>query len=175
MITNVVACTSLHCDIDLKKLVLSQSNIVYNPRSFSSVMWRSKKIGGLCMVFANGRMMVNGKVKTVKQCKKRVRQYARMLQKSGWNVRLGTIRIATISASFKLETEINFPDIVNQYGGCYEPERFPANMFTKDTVHFSVFGSGTVLMTGLKKESDVDRICMPILLELCFCNNMLNC
>ena len=79
MITNVVACTDLQCKIGFKALILSASNIIYNPKHFSGAMWRNKKIGGLCMVFSNSKLMVNGKAKSVKECKRRVRKYTRLL------------------------------------------------------------------------------------------------
>ena len=62
MIMNVVACANLDCVIDLKKLTLSQCYIIYNSVKLSSAMWGNRNIVGLCTVFANGQMMVNGKV-----------------------------------------------------------------------------------------------------------------
>ena len=55
MITKVLAIVDLSCTFDLRKLSLPESNVVYNPRKFSSVMWKHKKIAGLCMVFGNGK------------------------------------------------------------------------------------------------------------------------
>ena len=166
MITNVVACTDLQCKIDLKALTLSAYNIIYNPKHFSGAMWRNKKIGGLCMVFSNSKLMVNGKAKSVKECKRRVRKYTRLLQRYGWHVHLSTIRICTISAFFKLDFSPNLSEVKKYFNGTYEPEIFPALMFDNKGVHFTVFCSGAVLMTGLKRESQVKEICMPTLLEI---------
>ena len=101
MITNVVCHADLQCRIDLKQL--DAANSVYNPRRFPAVIWKHKDIGGTCMVFENGKLMVNGKVSSVKAAKQRVRRYARCLQQMGWNVTLRNIEISTISASFKVE------------------------------------------------------------------------
>lgn len=166
MINNVVVCADLQCNIDLKDLTLRNCNMVYNPRLFSGVQWKHKKVGGHCMLFPNGKMIVNGKVSTLQEAKRRLRRYARLLQKAGWCVKLTHIKVTTISASFKLEGSLNLTQIVNYYSGSYEPERFPAVMFVKGSVHFTCFHSGSVLMTGIKTEKQMYNVCIPVLIEL---------
>ena len=166
MINNVVVCTDLQCDIDLRQLTLRCSSIIYNPKTFPSVQWKHPKIGGHCMVFRNGKMIVNGKVKSVKEAKRRLRQYARLLQVFGWTFQLRRINVKTISASYKVEGPVDLTHIVRYYRGSYEPERFPAAMFQKDCIHFTCFHSGTVLMTGIKDENQLRTICMSVLIEL---------
>ena len=149
MITNIVVYTDLGCDINLRTLSSRFVKIVYNPNIFSGAQWKHRKIGGHCMLFRNGKMIVNGKSHTVKEAKRRVRRYARILQKMGWFVQLKRIDVQTISASFKVEGPVNVPKIITYYRGIYEPDHFPAAMFVKDSVHFTCFHSGTVLMTGI--------------------------
>ena len=166
MINNIVVCTDLQCDINLRQLTLQCSSIIYNPRTFPSVQWKHPTIGGHCMVFHNGKMIVNGKVTSIKKAKRRLRRYARLLQKLGWNVQLKHINVKTISASYKIKEPVDLPQIVKYYRGSYEPERFPAAMFNKDCIHFTCFHSGSVIMTGIKNEKQLLTICMPVLLEL---------
>ena len=118
------------------------------------------------MVFENGKLMVNGKVTSVKQAKHRVRRYARLLQKMGWNVTLTRIMISTISASFKLEGPLNVNSVVHHYNASYDAELFPAAMFVKDNVHFTCFYTGSLLMTGIKSEKQLYDIVIPTIIEL---------
>lgn len=64
---NIVLYTNLQCDIDLKELALRVTNIVYDPKTFSGLQWKIKKIGGHCMVFHTGKLIVNGKASSIKE------------------------------------------------------------------------------------------------------------
>lgn len=97
-----------------------------------------------------------------------MRRYAHVLQKMGWHVQLNRIDVQMISASLKVEGPLEMPNIVKYYRGNYEPEQFPAAMFVRDSVHFTCFHSGTVLMAGIKerKKKQLYDVCIPILIEL---------
>ena len=69
MITNVVCCTELRCNINLQKLTSKIYDVEYNPVKFPAVIWKHKRVGGTCMVFANGKIVVNGKVLSVQRAK----------------------------------------------------------------------------------------------------------
>ena len=118
------------------------------------------------MVFANGKLMVNGKVSSVKQAKQRVRRYARLLQKMRWKVILKRIVVSTISAHYKLEKPVDLCQLTKQYGGSYDPELFSAAMFVKNKIHFTCFYTGTVIMTGIKKERQFYDTVIPTLIEM---------
>ena len=119
------------------------------------------------MVFKNGKVMVYGKIDSIREAKLRVRRYARRLQKFGWPVTLKRIVISTISAVYKFDSPLNVYELIEQYGGSYDTERFPAAMFVKDTIHFTCFHSGAVLMTGIKTERQFYNTIIPTLLEMC--------
>ena len=118
------------------------------------------------MLFSNGKLMVNGNAKSVKVCKRRVRQYSRLIQRLGWNIQLKSIKISTISAHFKTDIAPNIYTIQKHYGGTYNPERFPAVMFNKDGINYTVFHTGSILMTGIKKENQIRNRCIPTILEM---------
>lgn len=166
MITNIVCNADLQCPIDLKLLTLRCGNITYNPQNFSAAIWRHKRIGGTCMVFDNGKIMVNGKVNSTKEAKQRLRRYARLIQKLGWKIYLKQIVISTISAFFKLDGPVDVLKLVPYYNGAYESELFPAAMFVKDSIHFTCFHTGSVLMTGIKHEQQFYTTVIPVLLEI---------
>ena len=166
MITNVVCVANVNCIIDLRTLVRKTANIIYDPSKYSGAQWKHPKIGGHCMVFHTGKLTVNGKVNNVREAKLRLRRYVRLIQRFGWKVTLTKIEVVTISASFKVEGPLDLRNVVRYYGGRYEPELFPAAMFHKDTVHFTCFHTGSVLMTGIKNTKQLRDICIPVLIEL---------
>ncbi len=79
---------------------------------------------------------------------------------------MNTIKLATMSASYKLCSKLNLETVIRIYNGSYEPELFPAAMFRKGTVHFTCFHTGSVLITGIKSETILDDVVLPTLLEL---------
>ena len=166
MITNIVCHTDLQCSINLKDLTSKCVNIIYDPSRFPAAIWKHKTIGGTCMVFSNGKLMVNGKIKSIREARQRVRRYARLLQKIGCHITLKRIVISTISAFYKLDGPLDVYRLAQHYGGSYEFERFPATMFIKDTIHFTCFHTGAVLMTGIKTERTFYDTIIPTLLEM---------
>ena len=166
MINNVVCTASVGCRIDLRTLTKKTVNIIYDPSRYSGVQWKHPKIGGHCNVFSTGKIMVNGKATSIFEAKQRLRRYARLIQRLGWIVTLSTIEVVTISASFKVEGPVDLHKVVRYYHGHYEPELFPAAMFTQGTIHFTCFHSGSVLMTGIKDTQQLYDICLPELIEL---------
>jgi TATA-box binding protein (TBP) (component of TFIID and TFIIIB) len=93
MYTNILCTADLGCIIDLRSLTMTNRNIRYNPQIFNGAIWNHPRIGGCCLVFANGNMCVNGKAKTPIEARKRVRRYARLVQELGGSVSLKHIEM----------------------------------------------------------------------------------
>ena len=82
MLTNVVCTANLQCQIDLRALTFKTVNMIYDPARYSGAQWKQyKKIGGHCMVFSTGKVITNGKVNNINKAKKRLRRYARLIQR----------------------------------------------------------------------------------------------
>lgn len=105
--TNHVCSANLHCVIDLKDLSHSKMNTVFNSKKFNGLIWRHKKISGTCLVFQTGNIICCG-MKTLKGCRKTVRQYSRQLQLLGYNITLNKIKLVTRSATYKLSSYIDY-------------------------------------------------------------------
>ena len=69
-ITNFVCTADLGCRIDLRRLTLSCVDIEYRPQRFSGAVWKQFNIGGSCLVFSNGKIVVNGKATSRKQARR---------------------------------------------------------------------------------------------------------
>ena len=160
-ITNVVVQGDLGCTFDLKELTNQLTNVRYDPKSFSGVIWQHKKIGGNCLIFSNGKINTNGKCSTFREGTQRLRRYARLLQRMGYAIRLNRVRLITASACHRLSGKIN----PASFSEGYEPELFPALMFKRDGLHFTCHLSGTLIITGIKGKKDLDNA-YPVILEL---------
>jgi len=163
-VTNVVVHAALQVTVDLKQVANSTRDVRYDPTLFSAVIWQHRKIGGNCLVFKNGKVNCSGS-KSVQQAKKRLRQYARLIQKLGYNVMLGKIDLVTMSAVHQLSSRLNFQKMCEDLGAMYQPEIHNAAMLKLGNLHFMCFHTGKVVITGIK---NLDVI-YPILLELELC------
>ena len=128
-VTNVVVHAALHVTIDLEHLANSSRDIRYDPTIFSAAIWQHRKIGGNCLVFKNGKVNCSGS-KSLQQAKKRLRQYARFIQKQGYDVMLGRIDLVTMSA-VQLSSRLNFLQMCEYLGAMYQPDIHNAAMLKR--------------------------------------------
>ena len=163
---NVVCKTQFKCHIDLKHLANVSRDVYFDPTRQNSLMWKHKQIGGYCMVSNNGKLMCNGGTNSIAKAKKRVRRYARLIQKAGYPVHMDTIRVITMSAIHTLTKPLDLIQITKILYGQYEPEIFPAAMFKQGGIHFNCFRSGKVVMTGIKRTAQIRNTIIPCIIEL---------
>lgn len=165
-ITNVVYSAHLRCPIDLRDLCQRLSNVRYDPKTFPGLIWQHKVIGGNCLVFSNGVINCNGGASSAKDGCRRLRRYARQLQKMGLPVQLREVKMVTMSASHSLSTDLDIRTLAKERSIVYEPELFPALNFKTDGVNFCCFHTGKVVITGIKGPHQIDEIVLPTLIEL---------
>jgi len=163
-ITNVVVQTDLHVAIDLRDLANNTRDFIYDPAIFTGAIWKHRKIGGCCLVFHNGKINCNGN-RNFQQAKKRIRQYARVIQKLGYEVKLEKIELVTMTAVHQLSSILDYNKVCNILGATYEPEIHNAAMLKRGKVHYNCFQSGKIVITGVH---NVERVYGTLLeLELC--------
>ncbi|KAK3105251.1 hypothetical protein FSP39_020839 [Pinctada imbricata] len=163
-LTNVVVGGQLDTVMNLCALARQLTNVRYDPTNFSGLIWQHRKIGGNCLVFTNGYINCNGPCESFEEGIKRLRRYARLLQKLGYCYTLTGIKIITASASHRLDGKVTLEHIPFKYR--YEPELFPAIMFKRNNIHFTLHFSGVLIITGIKKSKDLDDVIYPVILEL---------
>ena len=163
-LTNVVVQGQLNVSLDLNLLANTLTNVRYDPSTFSGLIWQHRRIGGNCLVFSNGVLNCNGKCSSFDEGIKRLRRYARLLQKLGHCRCLNKIKVITASATHRLENVVRPENIPVRYR--YEPELFPALMFRREGVHFTLHLSGSLIITGIKRQKDIDNVIYPVLVEL---------
>ena len=164
-LTNVVVQGNLVCTVDLERLARDLVNVKYHPCRFSGLVWQHRRIGGNCLVFSTGVIITNGKSRSFEEGIQRLRRYARLLQKKGYCNALTRVKVVTASASHRLETSVKLENVPFPY--TYEPELFPAAMFRREGIHFTLHLSGALLVTGIKRPEDFDGVVYPVILELC--------
>jgi transcription initiation factor TFIID TATA-box-binding protein len=164
-ITNVVVQACLNVSLNLKELVYRLRDVKYNPKRFSAIIWHHKRVGGSCLLFNNGQLICHGS-KSLSEAKRKVRQFARLIQKQGYHVNLSPIKLLTASAVADLGHPLDLPNVAQVLGASFEPELFNGAVFYKGRLHFSCFSSGKIIITGISSLSYIDSIIYPTLLEL---------
>ena len=164
-ITNVVYTANVGCHFDLRELANKLTNVVYNPRKMSVLVWQHRSILSKCLLFKTGNICSNG-CNSVVKAKKVVRQYARILQKLGYAIKLNNMKVVTRSAAHTLDGKINYNEIVKDLGAEYNPELFHAALLKKGKVNFTVFRSGKVVITGVKTNAILNNVVYPTIIEL---------
>ncbi len=169
-LTNVVVQADLSCYVDLRHLAKSTRDIRYDPRIFTGAIWHHRLIGGNCLVFHNGKVNCNGN-KSIHQAKKRLRQYARLLQRHGFSVTLKKIVIVTISAVHRLSSRLNVKEVCEMLKADYNPEILNAAILKKKRINFNCFLSGAIVITGIRHMHDLETVIYPTILELELCTS----
>ena len=72
----------------------------------------------------------------------------------------------TGSAVHKLSRKPDYRKIAEYMRGSYEPKIYHAVRFIKDGIHYIVYKSGKVVITGIKSEKDLDVKVNAVLIEL---------
>jgi len=165
-LTNVVCSAHLGCTLHLRELYNQLDTTRYDPSRFPGLIWPHKTIKGNCLLFSNGKMQCQGKAQTLEEGIQRLRKYAGELQKLGLAVKLKEIKVVTASAFHTLSNVLDLNLLVKERQLIYEPELFPTAILKEGGVTFSCFHNGKIVMTGIKKASDVDQVVTPTLTEL---------
>ena len=119
-LTNVMVQADLGFSLDLRVLTFRLTNARYVPKVFSAVVWQHRKIGGNCLLFSNGKINCNGKCLSLQDGRRRLRRYARKLQKMDYPVQLTNVRVFTASAPHQLIERIDPTRLPKDFN--YEPE-----------------------------------------------------
>ncbi len=164
MITNIVCMTNCECPIDLNRLSSSSDAVKYDPRKFNGAVWKDPELGGCCLVFGNGKIIVNGKASDERIAEERLRNYVQLLRQYGWSILCTEVKLVTMSAYYRVDGNLSMDTLCTYMRAKYEPELFPAAMFKREGVHFTCFTNGKILITGIK--NNMDDVVLPTLIEL---------
>ncbi len=146
---NVVIAYDLGAKLDLKRVCLHANRIIMH-KQMPCLIWRHKSISATALIFSSGYMSVHGS-NTLVLARKAGRQYARLLQRQGYNIVLSSCKILTITGVISLPNRLCMSKVTCSISCMYEPEIFPAAIFTLDRLKMLVYSSGKIVITGLRK------------------------
>ena len=158
-LTHRVLYSDLGCPLNLRDMAETKIDIEYHSLSFERLLWRHRKIGCTYMIYSTGKIICHGG-------KEQTRQYARLVERMGYPVRMKKIKTLTMSAVYTLRGKVDYCKIVQWMQGSYEPEIFHAVGFIREGIHYTIYKSGKTIVTGIKSEKDLDNKVNAVLLEL---------
>lgn len=164
VIQNVVASISLNQEISLKKLK-KLPNAKYNPEQFPGLVLKYPDMQITFLVFSSGKLVCTGG-KSKAEIERALERLKKDLSKKGIKInKKWKIEIQNIVASSDLNRAIDLNKMAYELENTqYNPEQFPGLVYTfereEDSEHpitFLIFGTGKIVCTGGKQESEVEE------------------
>jgi len=159
-IENVVATAAIKQQVDLGSVVKAFPEVQYRPEVFPGLVYRLKQPKTATLIFSSGKMVCTG-AKSERQAKKTVMKVVENLKKNGIiTVAKPDIQIQNIVASAGLDGTIDIEKATYSLKRTmYEPEQFPGLIYRMEEpkVVILIFRSGKLVITGAKKEEEINR------------------
>lgn len=159
-VQNIVATSSLGCDVSLTKLARTNPNTEYNPDTFPGLVLRIKEPKSAVLVFSSGNLVCTG-TKSVSQVKEVIQQVIKQVKKIGVKPDANPkITVQNIVASGSIPLVLNLNTLALELENTeYEPEQFPGLVYKLDepTATFLLFSNGKLVCTGTKNKKQLDE------------------
>ena len=157
-IQNVVATANLNQKVDLNAVVRGYPGVNYRPEVFPGLVFRIKRPKTATLIFSTGKMVCTG-AKSEKDSRSAIIKVVKELKKGGIVI-IGkpSVKVENIVASVSLGGKVDLEKTsVMLRKTMYEPEQFPGLIYRMDEpkVVILVFASGSLVVTGAKKEQEV--------------------
>jgi transcription initiation factor TFIID TATA-box-binding protein len=157
-IQNVVATATLNQKVDLNAVVKSYPGVEYRPEQFPGLVFRLKRPKTATLIFSSGKMVCTG-AKSGKESRSAIMKVVKELKKCGIIIlSKPSFEVVNIVASASLGGKVDLEKtVITLRKTMYEPEQFPGLIYRMDEpkVVILVFASGSLVVTGAKKEQDV--------------------
>ncbi|MCG8429826.1 MAG: hypothetical protein MJA29_01445 [Candidatus Omnitrophica bacterium] len=158
-ITNVVCFADLGQTVNVKRLPGKMN------RHFSCVHWKHSGERVTCTVYKSGKLSLSGAT-SVKESKRAAKRYVKRLRKLELASHMKDFRPVTMSAVHKLASPIKYIPLVQHFQAEYEPELFHGAGFRRDSVYFTCYSTGTIIVTGIKSIRMLEEVVYPTLIEI---------
>ena len=157
-IQNVVATATLNQKLDLNAVVRSNPGTEYRPERFPGLVFRLKRPKTATLIFSTGKMVCTG-ARSRAESRTAIMKVVKELKKSGIIIlSKPSFKVVNVVASASLGGQVDLEKaVVRLRKTMYEPEQFPGLICRMDEpkVVILVFASGSLVVTGAKKEQDV--------------------
>jgi transcription initiation factor TFIID TATA-box-binding protein len=157
-IQNIVAIATLNQKVDLNAVVKGYPSVEYRPEQFPGLVFRLKRPKTGTLIFSSGKMVCTG-AKSGKESRSAIMKVVKELKKCGIIIlSKPDLKVVNIVASAILGGKVDLEKtVVTLRKTIYEPEQFPGLICRMDEpkVVILIFASGSLVVTGAKKEQDV--------------------
>ena len=157
-IQNVVATATTNQKVDLKAVVKGYPEVEYRPELFPGLTFRLKRPKTATLIFSTGKMICTG-AKSEKESYSAIMKVVKELKKGGIIIlSKPSVRVENIVASASLGGKVDLEKTsVTLRQTMYEPEQFPGLIYRMDEpkVVILIFASGSLVVTGAKKEHEI--------------------
>jgi len=156
---NIVSTVNLGVKLDLKKIATQARNAEYNPKRFAAVIMRIRNPRTTALIFSTGKMVCTG-AKSIEFSRHASRKFARIVQKLGYpEAKFLDFQVQNMVGSVDVKFPIRLEGLVIMHSAFsnYEPEIFPGLIYrmVKPKIVLLIFVSGKVVLTGAKREEDI--------------------
>ncbi len=159
-IENIVATVILQHPLDLNLIEARIPEVEYNPDQFPGLVFRMQNPKVTALIFKSGKMVVTG-TKSVNQLVYAVKRILKALIDKGIEIRgRPQIQLQNIVASANLHVIVDLEKAAQELErSMYEPEQFPGLIYrmSKPRVVLLIFSSGKMVITGAKREHEVEE------------------
>jgi transcription initiation factor TFIID TATA-box-binding protein len=157
-IQNVVSAATLNQKVDLNAVVKGYPCVEYRPDQFPGLVFKLKRPKTATLIFSTGKMVCTG-AKSGKESRRAIMKVVKELKKGGIIIiSKPDLRVVNIVASASLGGKVDLEKAVTTLRkAIYEPEQFPGLIYRMDEpkVVILIFASGSLVVTGAKKEQNV--------------------
>jgi len=164
-IENIVATVILQHPLDLNLIEARIPEVEYNPDQFPGLVYRMQNPKVTALIFKSGKMVVTG-TKSVNQLVYAVKRILKSLIDKGIEIRgRPQIQLQNIVASANLHVIIDLEKAAQELErSMYEPEQFPGLIYrmNRPRVVLLIFSSGKMVITGAKREHEVEEAVQTI-------------
>ena len=155
-IVNVVVSTKIGNDIDLEYVADILDNSEYEPEQFPGLVCRLSDPKVALLIFRSGKLNCTG-AKSKEDAIIAINKVMGYLREAGLDlIDTPEVKVQNMVATAELGMEPNLDDLSTLERTEYEPEQFPGLVYRMESpkVVLLVFGSGKVVITGLKNKED---------------------
>ncbi|MEM0020819.1 MAG: TATA-box-binding protein [Fervidicoccaceae archaeon] len=158
-IENIVATVSIDQKLDLHEIERRVPRVEYNPDQFPGLVFRLERPKITALIFKSGKMVVTGSKSTAELINS-VKRIIKTFANHGINIsHQAQVQIQNIVASGNLGVGVNLEEAAYKLENImYEPEQFPGLIYrmTNPYVVLLIFSSGKMVITGAKREEEVE-------------------
>jgi transcription initiation factor TFIID TATA-box-binding protein len=161
-VENIVASTRFAKELDLCTVAEKLTGSEYDPESFPGLIYRISEPKTAILLFTSGKANCTGG-KSLEEVRRAIRNVAKLLNKSGIRVNPDPeFTVQNMVAIYDVGCPLNLTNLTISLGLEdieYEPEQFPGLVYrVRDPkVVCLLFGSGKMVITGAKNETDIER------------------